>query len=315
MEVTELVATEHAAGDSQPLHTNSNPLRSRDGKYAVYFHSSEMMPEVLNETVNLVVTSPTYGLGLPYAPGKGGPAVGQTEGPVTSWEEYYAHIERQKPIWREVVTKMAPGAYLCLNAAPVHSKSQFFGESFMFPFLDDLAHFLRVDLGIQQRWKYYWLTQRSNNNSKGESQPVLGSYPMPLEGQVIRMAEEVLVFRKDGGRKLTEERMARRRNSKMSLKEWRDAFEQVWMFPGAKKVPDKQGQTHPAPFPEELPLRLIRAYSCVGDLVLDPFLGTGTTMLAARNLGRSCVGYEVQTEWRSLIAAKTHIETAPLWEP
>jgi modification methylase len=294
----------------------TKPLRSSDGRYAVYFHSSEHMPEIEDGSVSLVVTSPPYGLGLRYYREDLGPAEGQIEGPVKSIPDYEAYIHRMEPIWDETARKVAPGGYVVINVSAVHAKSEFFGESFMFPTVEDVGYYWRKKLGFQMRWKYYWLTARTSRNSIGENSAVLGSYPKPLEGQVMRAAEEIVVFRKPGGRELTPERAERRARSLMKLKEWRDSFNQVWQFTGAKKEVDFDGTIHMAPYPEELPTRIIRAYSCVDDLVLDPFIGTGTTLIAARKLDRRCVGYEVQPEWRSMIAGKTNIEVASLsdWE-
>jgi modification methylase len=106
---------------------------------------------------------------------------------------------------------------------------------------------------------------------------------------------------------VTGERLERRRKSTLTLAEWRQCAAQVWTFPGAKKETTSAGVKHMAPFPTELPARLIRFYSCIGDLVLDPFCGTGTTVKVARELGRSAVGYELEEDFRELIQRKTHI--------
>ncbi len=289
-------------------------LHSPDGRYAVHFHSSEKMPELADESVELSVFSPPYGIGIDYSNdwAKGRALTndvtpGQVEGPVLSMEAYDAYVDRMKPIFRETARVTIPGGYVAINVAPIHSKAEYFGESFMFPIIEDVSYFWRHELGFGNVWKYYWLTARTSHNSKGDHSSVMGSYPLPLRGQVMRAAEEILVFRKPGGREFPDEREARRRKSKLTLEQWRDVFAQVWVFPGAKKEKSKDGTIHPAPFPEELPRRLIRGYSCVGDTVLDPFLGTGTTMKAARELGRKCIGYEIEARYRKMIAKKTRI--------
>ena len=285
-------------------------IRSRDGRFRAIFHSSERMEEVPDGSVSCVVTSPPYGIGLRYFRDETGPATGQVEGPVLSWADYQAYLRRLEPIWRETYRKMAPSAYACINVAAIHAKADFFGESFMLPIPEDTSRFWREELGAQLRWKNIWVCGRNNTNANGETGAPHGSYPLPLEGQVRREIEEVLVFRKPGPRGfdgLSAERAERRRASRMTIREWYDTFNQVWTFGGSRPEEAEPGLEHPASFPLELPLRCIRGYSCIGDLVLDPFLGTGTTMLAARILGRRCVGYEVQDEFRDLIAAKTNI--------
>ncbi len=268
------------------------------------------MDEVADGSVDLAVTSPPYGIGLRYFRESDGPSPGQVEGPVLSWGDYQAYLRRLEPIWRETYRKMAPSAYACINVSAIHAKSEFFGESFMLPIPEDVSRFWREELGAQLRWKNIWVSGRNNTNSNGETGAPHGSYPLPLEGQVRREIEEVLVFRKPGPRGfvgMSPERGERRRASKMTVEEWYATFNQIWSFGGSPSDPVEPGLEHPASFPLELPMRCIRGYSCVGDLVLDPFLGTGTTMKAARALGRRCVGYEVQGEFRRLIASKTAI--------
>ncbi|MGA7860672.1 MAG: site-specific DNA-methyltransferase [Thermoplasmata archaeon] len=298
-----------------------NDLSSADGRFRVLFHDASKMEEVADEVVPLTITSPPYGIGIDYAhEEKNLPTdvyarastPGQVEGPVLSMEDYAHYVDRMRPVFREMARVTVPGGYVAINIAPIHSKAEFFGESFMFPIVEDISYFWRHELGFGNVWKYYWLTARTSHNSKGDHSSVMGSYPIPLRGQVMRAAEEILVFRKQGGRKFSEEREADRRRSKLTLEQWRDVFGQVWVFPGARKEEGADGVIHPAPFPVELPERIIRGYSCVGDLVLDPFLGSGTTMLAARRLGRRCIGYEVEGRYRDMIATKTGILGPPV---
>lgn len=281
------------------------------------------MDDLPDESIDLTVTSPPYGIGVDYAhEEKDVPAdayarattQGQVEGPVLSMQDYDSYVERLKPVFKETARVTIPGGYVCVNIAPIHSKAEFFGESFMFPIIEDISSYWRRELGFGNVWKYYWLTARTSRNSKGVHSSVMGSYPLPLRGQVMRAAEEILVFRKPGGREFSAEREKRRQRSKLTLEQWRDTFSQVWVFPGARKeqTRTRDGTVHPAPFPDELPERLIRGYSCVGDTILDPFLGSGTTMRVARRLGRKCVGYEIEARYRGMITEKTGILGPPI---
>jgi modification methylase len=307
--------------DAEPGTTRPDELRSDDGRFRVFFRDSSKMEELEDASIELCVTSPPYGIGIDYAhEEKDVPTdvyarsttPGQVEGPVLSMSDYDAYVDRLRPVFREIARVTIPGGYVAINIAPIHSKAEFFGESFMFPIVEDISYFWRKELGFGNVWKYYWLTARTSHNSKGDHSSVMGSYPLPLRGQVMRAAEEILIFRKPGGRKFSEDREERRRKSKLTLEQWRDVFGQVWVFPGAKKDEGRGGVIHPAPFPEELSDRVIRGYSCVGDTVLDPFLGSGTTMLSARKLGRRCVGYEIEARYREMIAGKTGILGPPI---
>ena len=293
----------------------TDPMLSPDGRFAVYFKDAARMDEVPDASVPLACFSPPYAIGLRYYDEKLGPAPGQVERPVLSWGDYEQFLAGLFPVLRETYRKVAPSGYVVVNVAAIHAKSEHFGESFMLPIPDDIARYFRSELGAQLRWKNIWIAPRTNTNSNGETGAPHGSYPLPLEGQVRREIEEILVFRKPGRRGfdgMDYERAQRRRQSRMTVEEWYATFNQVWTFPGAAAEEVSEGFDHPAPFPVELPKRVIRGYSCIGDVVLDPFLGTGTTMLAARLLGRRCIGYEVQPELRDLIASKTGILGPPI---
>ena len=94
----------------------------------------------------------------------------------------------------------------------------------------------------------------------------------------------------------------------MTSKEWNTYFAGHWNIPGVRQ------QDHPAVFPEEIPKRLIKMFSFVGETVLDPFLGSGTTSLAAMNLARNSVGYEVNPEYRPMIERKVGFRGCGLFD-
>ena len=118
----------------------------------------------------------------------------------------------------------------------------------------------------------------------------MGSYPYPRGGIVKVDYENILLFKKQG--KAASVTKDRREVSKLTDEEWNSYFSSHWNFPGAKQ------SEHIAVFPEELPKRLIKMFSFVGDTVCDPFMGSGTTALAAMKLGRNSVGYEINRDFR-----------------
>jgi len=127
----------------------------------------------------------------------------------------------------------------------------------------------------------------------------MGSYPTPRNGILSIDYEFILLFKKLGtpikpNKELKEQ-------SKMTKEEWKEYFAGHWNFGGTKQ------DGHIAMFPEELPKRLIKMFSFVGDTVLDPFLGSGTTSLAARNLSRNSVGYEMNSDFIPYIKRKLDI--------
>lgn len=293
----------------------AEPLASPDGNLRAVFHSAESMYELADGEADLEVTSPPYGLGLDYGhnlpPGEKIVAPltpGQVEAPVLSMADYSAYLRRLEPVWREMWRVLRPGGYACINVGAIHAKAEYFGHSFMLPQLDDITSFWRHELGAEFRWKYVWAALRTNHNSKGQNTPVLGSYPLPGEGQVIREVEEIAVLRKPGPSwDADPDRYRRRRLSRLTLAEWKKCSRQVWDDITGEGSFEWRNVSHPAVFPLEIPERLIRFYSCVGDLVLDPFGGRGTTLLAARKLGRRAMMYEVEGVYREMVAAYTGI--------
>jgi site-specific DNA-methyltransferase (adenine-specific) len=139
-----------------------------------------------------------------------------------------------------------------------------------------------------------WKKVTTSNTTGGGVQ--MGSYPYPRNGILKIDYEFILTFKKLGDApKPTKEQ---KELSKMTAQEWNTFFAGHWNFAGARQ------DNHIAMFPEELPKRLIKMFAFVGDTVLDPFTGSGTTNFAAKNLGRNSVGYEINPEFIPVIKQK-----------
>jgi DNA modification methylase len=132
----------------------------------------------------------------------------------------------------------------------------------------------------------------------------MGSYPYPRNGILKLDYEFILVFKKLGDSlKPTKEQ---KELSKMTAEEWNTFFAGHWNFPGARQ------SGHIAMFPEELPRRLIKMFSFVGETVLDPFAGSGTTALAAKNTDRNSIGFEINSEFIPIIKEKLEVHQKDL---
>jgi site-specific DNA-methyltransferase (adenine-specific) len=144
----------------------------------------------------------------------------------------------------------------------------------------------------------------TTNTTGGAS--IMGSFPYPRNGILKIDYEFILIFKKPGNApKPTQEN---KELSKMTTEEWNTYFSGHWNFAGAKQ------EGHIAMFPEELPARLIKMFAFHGDTVLDPFMGSGTTSLAAKNLGRNSVGYEINPEFIEISKRKLDIKQPDLAE-
>ena len=124
----------------------------------------------------------------------------------------------------------------------------------------------------------------------------MGSFPYPRNGILKIDYEFILIFKKQG--KAPTPTAEQKKCSEITKEEWNTYFASHWNFGGAKQ------EGHIAVFPEELPHRLIKMFSFVGETVFDPFMGSGTTALAARNLQRNSIGYEINSDYKKFYEEK-----------
>ncbi|MGQ9582383.1 MAG: DNA methyltransferase [Thermoplasmatota archaeon] len=249
------------------------------------------MDAVEDESVHIVVTSPPYWQLKDY----GDP---RQIGFHDSYEEY---INNLGIVWSECVRALHPGCRACINVGDQFTRTADYGRYKVVPIRTEIIKFFET-AGLDYMGAVIWRKVTTCNTTGGGS--VMGSYPYPRNGILKLDYEFVLIFKKPG-RAPAPPPEARRRSA-LSAAEWSEYFSGHWSFPGEKRGPPGGGRGgssgpnsrekcagHLAPFPEELPRRLIRMFTFEGETVLDPFLGSGTTSLAALNLGRSSIGYEL----------------------
>jgi len=251
-------------------------------KAAVFLADSRAMPELADNSIHLMITSPPYyhikDYGIPGQIGYG-----------QSLHEYLVDLAR---VWAEVARVLAPGGRACVNIGDQFARAAQFGRYKVIPLhAEVIAAFERA--GLDYMGSIIWRKKTTMRTTGGAV--VMGSYPYPPNGMVEIDYEFILIFKKPGRRKIPKELKERARLTK---EEWKSLFSGHWEFPGERK------RGHEAPFPLELPVRLIKMFSVPGDLVLDPFLGTGTTALAALSLGRRFVGYELNSDYVDLMKEK-----------
>ncbi len=205
-------------------------------------------------------------------------------GHIVDYEKFLAELTK---VWKEVYRVLVPGGRLVCVVGDVCLSRKIHGRHLVMPLHADIAVICRR-LGFDNLNPIIWhkisnATFEANNGTK-----FLGK-PYEPNAIVKNDIEFILMQRKPGGyRKPTEEQRKLSMIAKDDFSEW---FRQFWTITGAST------RNHPAPFPYELAYRLVKMFSFWGDTVLDPFCGTGTTMLAAMKCGRNSIGIEIDEEY------------------
>lgn len=251
----------------------------------IYFKDSSKMPEVDNDTVVLVVTSPPYFNYVAY----GDIGIG-TE------ENYQGYLINLKKVFEECFRILIPDGKFCINISNMKARKDIEGKSFVYPIVADVTRMF-LDIGYIFFDEIVWVKGSANAGAlKGK--PLFGSYPYPPNPKILdSIFENILIFKKDGRLENRVDELSKK-ESIVSKEDWRKYTKGIWQF-----EPDR-GSDHPASFPIELPTRLIKLYSFKGEMVLDPFVGTGTTVIAADMLGRKGIGYEIYDGYEGFIQKK-----------
>ena len=150
------------------------------------------------------------------------------------------------------------------------------------------------EIGFDFMGSIIWQKKTTMNTTGGAT--VMGSFPYPPNGIVEIDYEFIHIFKKPGKSKRVSKEI--KEASKLTKEEWKEYFSGHWHFGGAKQI------GHEAMFPDELPRRLIKMFTFIGDTVLDPFLGSGTTVKVALELQRNAVGYEINKDFLEIIKEK-----------
>ncbi len=253
---------------------------------------SRSMMEINDSSVQLVITSPPYWQLKDYG----------TEGQIGFNHSYENYINNLNLVWKECYRVLENGCRLCINIGDQFARSVYYGRYKVIPIRTEIIKFCEY-IGFDYMGAIIWQKKTTTNTTGGAS--IMGSFPYPRNGILSIDYEFILLFKKLGKPRKPDREA--KELSKMTKKEWREYFSGHWNFGGAKQ------DGHIAMFPEELPKRLIKMFSFVGETVLDPFLGSGTTSLAAKNLGRNSIGYEINRDFIPYIKKKLDIRQQVLF--
>ena len=254
--------------------------------HKIYFGDSRKLNKIPDKSVQLIITSPPYWQLKDYG------TIDQI-GFNDSYEEY---INNLNLVWMECDRVLEDGCRLCINIGDQFSRSVYYGRYKVVPIRTEIIRFCEA-LKMDYMGAIIWQKATTMNTSGGGA--VMGSFPYPRNGILKIDYEFILIFKKLG--KSPKPTLEQKQNSAMTKEEWNQYFSSHWNFSGVKQ------SEHIAMFPEELPKRLIKMFSFSGETIFDPFLGSGTTSLAAKNLDRNSIGYEINKEFEPIIREKLNI--------
>jgi site-specific DNA-methyltransferase (adenine-specific) len=272
-------ATPEQSSALEPPATREPYFRDADDLVTIYNADCTDLSFLEPDSVHLVVTSPPYNLGKDYGTARDDATYHQYLDWVVSW---------CRQLWRV----LEPGGRLCLNI-PLDINLSFDAEgkrrTHKRPVLADVTYRLVNDEGWIYNTTILWLEGNISRRT------AWGSWLRASDPWVNTAAEAVLVLSKQ-----RRKRDGRGKHTEISREEFMDWTLGLWQFRGE----NSKRWRHPAPFPEELPRRLIRMFSFTDDVVLDPFLGTGTTCRAAKDLGRTSIGIEIDPRYCEIAAER-----------
>lgn len=238
------------------------------------------LSEIASSSVHLAITSPPYFNAKMYSDANAGDL-----GNIHDLDEWLAEM---REVWREVYRALQPGRKFFLNIMnlPIRKNKTFRALNLVGKNVD-----LCENIGFIFKRDIIW---HKTNGVRAH----FGTYPYPGGILINNMHESILEFEKPAlrpGQKYAHVTAQQKEDSKLEKDFWLSVKNSdVWLM-----KPEKSGRNrdHAAPFPEELPARLLRAYSFIGETVIDPFLGSGTTLAAAARYGRNGIGYDINPDF------------------
>lgn len=249
------------------------------------------MSELEDCSIHLIITSPPYWQLKDYG----------IENQIGFDHSYEDYINNLNLVWKECYRTLHNGCRLCVNIGDQFARAVYYGRYKVIPIREEIIKFCET-IGFDYMGAIIWQKITTSNTSGGGVQ--MGSYPYPRNGILKLDYEFILIFKKLG--EAPKPTPKQKEESKMTADEWNTFFAGHWNFPGARQ------EGHIAMFPEELPRRLIKMFSFLGETVLDPFLGSGTSSLAAKNCKRNSIGYEINPDFIPVIKRKLNTEQADL---
>ena len=245
-------------------------------KHTLITGDSRNLSLIPDKSVHLIITSPPYWQLKDYG----------NDNQIGFHDSYEGYINNLNMVWSECNRILHDGCRLCINIGDQFARSVYYGRYKVIPIRTEIIRFCET-IGLDYMGAIIWQKQTTMNTTGGGA--VMGSFPYPRNGILKIDYEFILVFKKQGKAPIPS--LEQKKMSELTKEEWNTYFASHWNFGGAKQ------DGHIAVFPEELPRRLIKMFSFVGETIFDPFMGSGTSALAAQNLQRNSIGYEINPDF------------------
>jgi DNA modification methylase len=284
------------AKNARAITSIEQAIRHIPTNHDLYLCDSRTPPGLPEESVHLVVTSPPYWTLKRYR---------ETDGQLGHVEGYEEFLDQLDSVWKWILRALVPGGRLiCVVGDVCLSRRKNNGEHTCVPLHSSIQERCRR-IGFSNLAPIIWHKIANATYEVGGNSRFLGK-PYEPNGVIKNDIEYILMLRKAGGYRKPS-RAARLLSviSDPNHKKW---FQQIW-----HDIPGESTKDHPAPFPLPLAMRLVRMFSFVGDTVLDPFMGTATTNLAAAQSGRNSIGLEIDPHYFAFAKDRLLAETTDMF--
>jgi len=257
----------------------------------IIFGNAEKMKEVDSNSIHLIVTSPPY-YNAPF----------DFPNLFNSYDEF---LKLLKNVGKELIRVLKPGRYACFVTQDVRIEGK------LYPIVSDLIHIMVYDIGFEYQDKIIWKKPEGYIRISRRSGVII-QHPYPMYYYPDNIYEEIVVFKKPGEFDRSSIIAEIKEKSKINISRFQNEkwYLSVWDIKNV--LPHEKWSKYTAAFPEQLIERLVLLYSYYGETVLDPFLGTGTTCLVAKKLGRNCIGYEIDLELKEAIEERLGLKQGSL---
>lgn len=267
----------------------------------VFYKSSTSMNEIEDCSVDLIITSPPYFNIKDYSK-DGYQSIMHSEtkvGDLGALQDYKNYIVSLLQVWQECFRILKPNGKLCINVPLVPMFKKDINTHYNRHIFDLQSD---IQCSILESTDFFLLDIYIWNRTNATKKLMFGSYPYPRNFYAQNTSEFITIYVKDG-KPSTQISKEIKEQSKLTQEEWVEYTKQIWHIPIPNKSDSAFGK-HPAIMPSEIPYRLIKLFSFVGDVVLDPFAGSGTTLKVAKELKRHYIGYELYENYKSVIEEK-----------